>query len=225
MSAAAPTVAPSSAVPNVVIVRPRGSLRETLALAGVVVVVLAAGGALVAARQVDNFAPRLFGWQISSFYDLNPTDQAIYNALITASDELWWIHGGRLQFAQPGEDAEPWPTVEELDTQFELPPFVKDLAWQQHGRVEWKRVAEFSFEGSTVYYGAGGSVPGQSAYLLVLSHQHKGASYADGAAMWLHPDPNAPAPVTIKTDSLIVNGWKEIVPYNGATEVERLKGV
>jgi hypothetical protein len=43
--------------------------------------------------------------------------------------------------------------------------------------------------------------------------------------MWLHPDPNAPAPTTIKTDSLIVNGWKEIVPYSGAIEVERLKGV
>jgi hypothetical protein len=43
--------------------------------------------------------------------------------------------------------------------------------------------------------------------------------------MWLHPDPNAPPPATIKTDSLIVNGWKEIIPYSGAMEVERLKGV
>jgi hypothetical protein len=59
---------------------------------------------------------------------------------------------------------------------------------------------------------------------LVLSHQHKGASYADGATMWIHPDRNAPAPTTIKTDSLIVNGWKEIIPYNGAVEVRRLKG-
>ena len=41
----------------------------------------------IKATQVDNFEPRLFGWQISSFYDLNPTDQAIYNALVTASDD------------------------------------------------------------------------------------------------------------------------------------------
>jgi hypothetical protein len=208
----------------VTVVRPRGSRRETLAVAGTIAAILVVGGLLVNARQVDNFEVRLFGWQISSFYDLQPADQAIYNALITASDELWWIHGGRMQFATLGDGTDPWPTVAELDTEFELPPFVKDLAWSQHGRVRWERVAAFSFEGSTVYYGGGGTVPGQGAYLLVLSHVHKGASYADGAAMWLHPDPNAPAPTTIKTDSLIVNGWKEIVPYNGAVEVERLKG-
>ena len=164
----------------------------------------------------------VFGWQISSFYDLNETDQAIYNALVTASEELWWIHGGRLTFPQP--DQEPWPTVAELAEDYELPPFVKDLAWEQQGRVEWQRIAEFSFEGSTVYYGGGGQVPGQSAYLLVLSHVHKGASYADGATMWVHSDPNAPPPDTIKTDSLIVNGWREIIPYLGSTEVERLRG-
>jgi hypothetical protein len=210
---------------NICIVRPRGSRRETLTLAAIVAVVLVVGGVLVDARQVDNFEPRLFGWQISSFYDLDATDQAIYNALVTASDELWWIHGGRLRFALPEEKIEPWPAVSELETEYELAPFVKDLAWAQHGRVQWQRVAAFSFEGSTVYHGAGGTVAGQGAYLLVLSHVHKGASYADGATMWLHPDPNAPAPTTIKTDSLIVNGWKEIVPYSGAMEVERLKGV
>lgn len=209
----------------VTIVRPRGSRRETVLLAASIAVVLVVGGALVDARQVDNYEPRLFGWQISSFYDLKPTDQAIYNALVTASDELWWIHGGRLQFPTPGESTDPWPTVPELDADYALPPFVRDLAWQQQGKVEWQRIAAFSFEGSTVYYGAGGGVPGQGAYLLVLSHVHKGASYADGAQMWLHPDPNAPAPTTIKTDSLIVNGWKEIIPYSGAMEVERLKGV
>jgi hypothetical protein len=209
---------------DVTLVRPRGTRRETLLLAAVVAVILVVGGFLVEARQVDNYEVRLFGWQISSFYDLNPTDQAIYNALVTASDELWWIHGGRLEFPMPGEENEPWPSVQDLDEDYELAPFVKDLAWSQQGRVEWQRIAAFSFEGSTVYYGAGGDVPGQGAYLLVLSHMHKGASYANGATMWLHPNPDAPAPTTIKTDSLIVNGWKEIVPYSGAMEVERLRG-
>jgi len=205
-----------------VIVAPRSARGETLLLAVVAAAILGVGYAVVDARKVDNFEPRLFGWQVSSFYDLNPTDQAIYNALITASEELWWIHGGRLQFPQEGVD--PWPTVEELDEEFQLPPFVKDLAWEQHGRVKWQRAASFDFEGSTVYHGSGGTVPGQSAYLLVLSHVHKGASYADGATMWIHPDPNAPPPDTIKVDSLIVNGWKEIIPYRGADEVQRLRG-
>lgn len=204
------------------VVPPRTGRRETLVVAGIVVAIAVVAVVLADARKVDNYAPRLFGWQISSFYDLNDTDQAIYNALVTASEELWWIHGGRLTFPQP--DQEPWPTVAELAEDYELPPFVKDLAWEQQGRVEWQRIAEFSFEGSTVYYGGGGQVPGQSAYLLVLSHVHKGASYADGATMWVHSDPNAPPPDTIKTDSLIVNGWREIIPYLGSTEVERLRG-
>jgi len=210
---------------EVTIVRPRSGKLEAGLVVVTVAAILGVGGALVQATQVDNYEPRLFGWQISSFYDLNPTDQAIYNALVTASDELWWIHGGRLALPVEGKEDEPWPSVQDLDEEYELAPFVKDLAWSQHGKVQWQRIAEFSFEGSTVYYGANGEVPGQGAYLLVLSHTHKGASYADGATMWLHPNPVAPAPTTIKTDSLIVNGWKEIIPYSGATEVERLKGV
>jgi hypothetical protein len=215
---------------EVTIVRPRNGKLEAGIVAVTVAAILGVGSALVKATQVDNFEPRLFGWQISSFYDLAPTDQAIYNALVTASDELWFIYGGRMEFPVPGEESEPWPRVEVLDTEYNLPPFTKDVAWEQTGKVEWQRIAEFqkvdgrAFEGSTVYYGSGGMVPGQGAYLLVLSHVHKGASYADGATMWIHRDPKARPPTTIKTDSLIVNGWKEIIPYSGAVEVERLKG-
>jgi hypothetical protein len=214
----------------VMTVRPSNGRLEAVLVGLAIVAILGVGSALVKVTQVDNFEPRLFGWQISSFYDLNPTDQAIYNALGTASDELWWIYGGRMEFPQEGEENEPWPRVEVLDTQYDLPPFVKDVAWEQTGRVQWERIVTFAtvggkaFEGSAVYYGKGGTVPGQGAYLLVLSHVHKGASYADGANMWIHRDPNAPPPATIKQDSLIANGWKEIIPYSGAVEVQRLKG-
>jgi hypothetical protein len=210
------------------IVKPRSGKLEALLMAVTVVGILAVGGTLVKATQVDNFEQRLFGWQISSFYDLKPTDQAIYNALVTASEELWWIYGGRLEFPSPGQENDPWPTVEELDTEYNLPPFTKDIAWEQTGKVEWQRIAAFATtgnaDGNTVYFGSGGTVPGQSTYLLVMTHVHKGATFADGAQMWIHPDPNAPVPAITKTDSLIAKGWKEIVPYNGATEVERIKG-
>jgi hypothetical protein len=213
---------------GVMIVPPKSGKLEAALVALTVVVILAVGGALVKATQVDNYEPRLFGWQISSFYDLNPTDQAIYNALVTASDELWWIWGGRIEFPAPGEENEPWPSVDALDTQYNLPPFVKDVQWEQTGRVKWQRIAAFALtgnaDGNAAYYGSGGTVPGQSAYLLVLTHVHKGATYADGAQMWVHKDPNAPIPEITKTDSLIAKGWKEIIPYNGASELERLKG-
>jgi hypothetical protein len=186
--------------------------------------VLSIGGVAVQQRQVDDEPARLFDWQISAFYDMNASDQAIYNALSTAATELWWIHGDLLYYSEPERASDPWPTVQELDEEYVLPPFTKDIAWSRHGELQWQRVASFSFEGSAVYHGSGGSVPGQSAYLVMLSHVHKGASYADGATIWIHPDPNAAAPQTIKRDSLIVNGWKEVVPYSGAMEVERLRG-
>jgi uncharacterized protein DUF6162 len=223
-------MAATAADASVMIVRPRNGRLETALVAVTIVAILGVGSALVQATQVDNYMPRLFGWQISSFYDLNPTDQAIYNALGTASDELWWIYGGRMEFPEPGEEDEPWPSVASLDEKYTLPPFVKDVAWEQTGRVEWERIVTFSkvggkaFEGSAVYYGKGGTVPGQSTYLLVMTHVHKGASYADGAQIWIHRDPNKPPPSTVKQDSLIANGWKEIIPYSGAVEVERLKG-
>ena len=80
------------------------------------------------------------------------------------------------------------------------------------------------FEGSTVYFGSKGKLPNQSAYLINLSHVHKGASYVNGSTIWIHPKPNVSAPSNVTRDSLIANGWKEVVPYSGAMEVERLKG-
>lgn len=209
---------------NIAVVRPASDRFETVLVGGVALAIVAGGLYAVAQRRVVDAPQRLFDWQVSAFYDLNPTDQAIYNALTTAAQELWWIHGDMLTFGDEAQKADPWPLVEALDAEYALPPFTRDLAWSQQGRVEWQRVASFSFEGSTVYFGSGGTVAGQSAYLVMLSHVHKGASWTDGATIWLHADPNTAPPETIKRDSLIVNGWREVVPYSGAMEVERLKG-
>ena len=206
------------------IVPPLSSRFETGAVLAVTVAVLGLGGFAVQQRRVDDEQQRLFDWQISAFYDLDAADQATYNALSTTATELWWIHGDLLYYGTPEQVADPWPMVEELDTEYLLPPFTKDVAWSQHGGIEWQRIASFSFEGSAVYFGSGGTVPGQSAYLVMLSHVHKGASFANGATIWVHPDPNAPPPETVVRDSLILNGWKEVVPYSGAMEVDRLKG-
>jgi hypothetical protein len=209
---------------RVAVVRPASGRIETGAIATIAVLILTASGVYVSQRESEDSLQRLFDWQISAFYDMNATDQAIYNALTVASEELWWIHGDLLFFANGDMTAETWPTVEELNEYYVLPPFARDMAWSQQGEVEWERAAAFSFEGSTVYFGSGGKNEGQSAYLIMLSHVHKGASYADGATIWVHADPNVAMPTTVKRDSLIVNGWREVVPYSGAMEVERLKG-
>ena len=206
------------------IVRPSRSRAESWLVAGITVFILLASGIGIASRRVEDTGQRLFDWQISAFYDLKQTDQAVYSALLAASEELWWIHDEFLTFGTPEQLADPWPTVGQLSEEYLLPPFAQDVAWSQQGEIHWERIASYSFEGSTVYFGTGGKLPGQSAYLVMLSHVHKGAIWANGETIWVHPDPNVPSPPTIKRDSLIGNSWKEVVPYNGAMEVNRLKG-
>ena len=205
-------------------VRPSTGRLETVVISAVVVGILAAAAASVLGRPNTDSEARLLDWQISAFHDLNSTDQAIYNALLAASEELWWAHGDMLNFGTQEQRADPWPTVTDLDEIYLMPPFARDLSWERQGQVAWQRVASFSFEGSAVYFGSGGQSAEQSAYLLMLSHRHKGATYADGATVWIHADPDTAAPATVNRDSLIVNGWREVVPYSGAMEVERLKG-
>ncbi len=206
------------------IVEPARGRVETWLVIGAVAAVLAINTAAVSVRRVDTSPAPLFEWQISAFYDLNSADQAIYNALSAAAEELWWTHGEMLAFGNEQQRADPWPTVERLDEVDLMPPFHRDLSWSAQGEVRWQKIASFSFEGSAVYFGTGGSLDGQSAYLLSLSHVHKGASFADGATVWVHADSNVAPPDTVNRDSLILNGWKEVVPYSGAMEVQRLRG-
>jgi hypothetical protein len=198
----------------------RAESRVVAAIVGIIV-----AGTLLSAwlRGDDSAAEPLLDWQISAFYDLVEADQAVYNALLAASEELWYAHADLLYFGDDEQKAKPWPSVAELDELYLMPPFTRDVAWQQQGRIEWELIASFSFEGSAVYFGSGGEIDGQSAYLLALSHVHKGASYTDGATIWVHDDANVAAPETVKRDSLIVHGWKEVVPYSGAMEIERLR--
>lgn len=205
------------------LVQPYSHWRETGAVALVSLFILAGGALLIGQRKQIDPLPRLFDWQISAFYDLDETDQAIYSALLSASEELWWLHNDMLAYGTP-DDGDPWPTIEDLDNYYVLPPFPKDLFWESHGRVQWQRVASFSFEGSTVYFGNGGTIAGQSAYLLSLSHVHKGATYANGAFVWMHDDANAPAPENVVRETLIREGWREVVAYTGAVEVDRIRG-
>ncbi|GJM13186.1 MAG: hypothetical protein DHS20C12_15890 [Pseudohongiella sp.] len=209
---------------NTQVVAPRSSRREVIAVAAVFLVLISISAALLAQRQRIDTMPRLYDWQVSAFFDLGETDRAIYNSLSSAVDELWYIHNDNLLFYGDSEGVDMWPSIEELGEYYVLPPFAVDLFWSLHGEVEWSRVASFDFEGSTVYFGRGGDVEDQSAYLLSLSHVHKGAIYANGASIWIHPDANIDPPQTVVRDSLIKNGWNEVVPYTGATEVQRLRG-
>lgn len=158
----------------------------------------------------------LLDWQVSAFSDLQGVDQAIYNELVVAADEIQWL----VYFNGY------WP--EDVDFQDSLlPPFYRDLSWERNGSVQWTLknvIQEGEAQGLTLYHGNGGTHEDQGAYLLVIDHKHAGGAQVTAANIWWHPDRFAPVPETSKTASIILDGWKQVVPYQGRDEVERLQG-
>lgn len=209
----------SATAARVDIVRPASARIETWCVL-VAVALVAGGGVLLAranAQQEHQIA--LQPWQVSSFHDLEGVDLATYSALSDAGEFIRIWYEDSIQFGEPH-----WPTVKELDTDYALAPFTRDITWKQGGQVEWSMIKSYSIDGATVYFGHRGKIHGQAAYLLVISHRHNGASYTNQSTVWISRDPAVATPDTVNIDSLVRNGWKQVVPYTGAEEVRRLRG-
>jgi hypothetical protein len=202
------------------IVRPASARAETLFVLAVAMLVIGAGVVLARTNAQKEQHVALQDWQLSSFHDLEGVDLAIYSALLDAGDYIRIWYEDSIQMGEPH-----WPTVRELDTEYAIAPFTRDVIWKQGGQVEWSMIKSYSIDGATVYFGNNGRVEGQAAYLLVISHRHKGASYSNQSTVWISRDPRATAPETVNIDSLVRNGWKQVVPYTGAEEVQRLRGM
>jgi hypothetical protein len=204
---------------RVAIVKPASARAETLFVLAAVVLVIGAGMVLASANAQKEHRVALQDWQISSFHELEGVDQAIYSALLDAGDYIRIWYEDSIQMGEPH-----WPTVKELDTDYAIAPFTRDVIWKQGGQVEWSMIKSYSIDGATVYFGNNGKVEGQAAYLLVISHKHQGASYSNQSTVWISRNPRTAAPETVNIDSLVRNGWKQVVPYTGAEEVQRLRG-
>jgi hypothetical protein len=204
----------------VTLVRPASAKLETLAILLVVAVLVAATVAFARASAVPEQNVFIADWQVSALTDLSPVDQANYNALLFAGDTIQVWYDDTYARGEPH-----WPTVEELsDLEVGLSPFMHDVSWKQGGEVQWQLIASYNIDGATAYFGNAGKVRGQSAYLLLIAHLHKGASYRNQSIVWIHRNPDAQPPATINVDSLVRNGWKQVVPYRGADEIKRLRG-
>ena len=221
-------------------VRPRSSGWESLALMLATLTVIAGVAGYVLLRPERVGPPTPLSWQVRSFDGLGAVDQAIHSALLPAGEEIIWNNN----------DTGGWVTLEQAQTLL-LPPFYRDAFWKTNGEVHWQLILPGSHlahtgghdddaaevnppvnavsqatlgQGATVYYGSGGHAPGQSAYLLVIGHAHAGVMWANQATIWVHRDPNAPYPAIVKPESLVGEGWRQVIPYDGASEIERVKG-
>jgi hypothetical protein len=196
------------------VISPQNGRIESAVVATVFCAVVAVT-VLYALTRPDQPAPLpLLEWQVSSFSDLTAEDQAIHSALFAAIGEIDWYYY-RLQ---------TWPDIPELEEDV-LPPFYKDAFWEKNGALQWTMGRPLNNDqGATYYHGAGGVVPGQGSYLLLMGHIHAGMLYSNQNTIWIHDDVNAPYPEIVRRGSLIRAGWKQVITYSGADELERLRG-
>jgi hypothetical protein len=206
-------------------VRPSGSRYEGLLLIGLTLI-LSAGLALYINERGQNDEPEvLYEWQVSAFNSLTGADQAIYNSLYTVKDEIPYIYDDINYFNGPDEKFR-WPNLQDMQD-YLLPPFFKDTSWEQTGSLQWtlyEPLPEGEMQGSTMYLGTGGQIAEQGSFLLVIHHVHAGFTNTNSIYVWWNQLHHAVMPESGFRDSLILEGWQEVVPYSGDQEVERIYG-
>jgi hypothetical protein len=207
------------------LVRPAGARHEALLLLAATVLVLGILGLYVQQRVRSAATEPLQQWQVSAFDELTGVDQAIYNALYTAKDEIVYIYDDINLMNAPGEKFR-WPSPADLQ-QYLLPPFYRDGSWTQNGSMQWslhEPLAEGEMQGSVLYLGTDGRVAGQGSFLLVVGHVHAGFQNNNSLVVWWNPQTHVETPQNGFRDGLILQGWREVVPHSGAQEVRRIFG-
>lgn len=217
---------------------------ESLLLLLAVLAVVGSLASYVLLRPQKSGPPTPLSWQVRSFDGLGPVDQAIHGALLPAGEEIIWFNndtGGWITLERAQTLLLPpffrdafWKTNGEVRWQLVLPGTHQAHDRAHDGKADAIEPAEAAAArkvtqgtqgtGAAVYQGFGGHAKGQSAYLLVIGHAHAGVMWANQATIWVHPDPNASYPGIVKPEALVGKGWRQVIPYDGASEVERVKG-
>ena len=206
-------------------VPPSGSGYEGVVLSIITVVMLGTLALYVNLHGKDETVEEIYDWQVSAFATLTGADQAIYNSLHTVKDEIPYIYDDINRF-NPPEVKFRWPNLDDFQV-YLLPPFFKDTSWEQTGALQWtlfEPLAEGEMQGSTMYLGTDGEIPSQGSFLLVIGHVHAGFTNTNAIVVWWNEQHHAGMPESGFRDSLILRGWREVVPHSGAKEVRKIFG-
>jgi Family of unknown function (DUF6162) len=206
-------------------VAPARSRYEGLALLAVTISMVGSVALYVKERGRNDEPEQIYDWQVSAFSTLTGADQAVYNSLYTVKDEIPYIYDDINQFNAPGEKFH-WPSLDNFQD-YLLPPFYRDTSWEQTGSLEWslfEPLPEGEMQGSTMYLGTDGKLAGQGSFLLVIGHVHAGFTNNNAIVIWWNAANHVEMPESGFRDSLILRGWKEVVPYSGDQEVKRIFG-
>jgi hypothetical protein len=206
-------------------VRPYGTRFEAWALAAVTVAIVGIAALYVHERGRNDEPEPLYDWQVSAFNALTGADQAIYNSLYTVKDEIPYLYEDINRFNEPGVKFR-WPNLQDFQDVL-LPPFFEDTSWEQNGSLRWslyEPLPEGEMQGSTMYLGTDGRLPNQGSFLLVIGHVHAGFTNTNAIVIWWNSKNHVEMPESGFRDGLILQGWREVVPYSGDQEVKRIFG-
>jgi hypothetical protein len=207
------------------LVRPAGARHEGILLATAATAIVAVLALYVQRLGQNESSEPLYDWQVSAFDTLTGADQALYNALYTAKDDILYVYD---EINQTTPDNAPfrWPSLKDLQNE-QLPPFLKDKSWEQNGSLQWtlyEPLAKGEMQGSTMYLGTDGSQPKQGSFLLLIGHSHAGFQNTNAINIWWNAKNHVVMPQSGFRDGLILQGWREVVPHSGAQEVKRIYG-
>lgn len=213
------------AVATIEQVQPPGVRNEALSLAAAAIAVIGLLALWVFQHGREEQREQIYEWQVSAFETLTGPDQAIYNALYTAKDEITYIYDDINMMNGPGELFR-WPGIQDLQDSL-LPPFHQDRSWEQNGSLRWslhEPLSKGEMQGSVMYVGTDGSIAGQGSFLLVIGHVHAGFTNNNAIVIWWNARNHVEMPQSGFRDSLILQGWREVIPHSGAAEIKRLFG-
>ncbi len=207
------------------LIRPAAGRHETVVVGLVTIAVLSVLGLYVRTNGRADDNVKLYEWQVSAFSALQGPDQAIYNSLYTVKDEIPYLYDDINMFNEPGQKFR-WPNIKDFEDSL-MAPFQHDRSWEQNGSLQWslhEPLAEGEMQGSTMYLGTDGKVSGQGSFLLVIGHVHAGFTNNNSIVIWWNAKNHVGMPQSGFRDSLILQGWREVVAHSGADEVKRIFG-
>ncbi len=147
-------------------------------------------------------------WQLSAYSELSNSNQSLYAELLVAANEIVWLR----------QESGDWPDLETLQNNW-IPPFYEDSSWINRGSLIWQMR---SGEDLAIYLGHLGQMLEQGALMMILDREYAGTNEILVPSVWWHQNNELNFPQSADESSLILSGWKEIIPYQGIDERARL---
>ena len=178
---------------------------------------------LIAPQRSDESEKRFAAHQLDALTDLSELEQALFVSLVTAGNEIAIYH-----------DIEGigWPTIEELADDGVV-PFDTSSVVDSQTFHRWRFVdTDEPNLHLAIYIGDSNDTSNIGNFILLLSHEHKHEPDIDADMagvldehfeIWYDRAGESLQPNRYNDPQLIQEGWKEIVAYEGADEVRRIR--